>query len=826
MRKTRFIALYALFLLLLAQSSVAFAEQKINPTGRDITLTSLLRISDSVIGETDITITAEDDILLPKLATLDVLKTLVDEDVLDALSADAEGENLSQVNFERVGLGLTFEFSTLECVISIPNDKMLTQQLSMGRVSAYTDYISPSLFSGFLNVTLSNSLNQSVDDDTDQQHNQNHRFESALNYRRLSLEYESTYDDIDGLGTHYLREGTRLNLDFPDAGSRLVLGDMFNNGTLFQSSADIAGIGLTRDFSLISTKNVRPTAAQSFTLTRTSSVDVVIDGAIVQRFTLNAGTYNLNDIPIAQGLNNISLIITDASGQKEEINFSVATGSELLNTGEFEYSLMLGAPRVFDSDRLRYDTDKRLIMGNVEFGAAPWLTVGVNGQQLDDVYQYGGNVLFATSLGVTELHASQSEHPSFGSGNAFRFAFDADIPDSHTWLNQFSILYDQLSPNFAGTDDVDTVRDASTNQEPLNSVQHFWSVFAAFQLSSVYRGSFSATFSKGHRDNDNYWSASPSVSGPIFDTDATWSTRVDYQRFDNGDDEFSGTLTLSWPLGRKTRVVSRFQSENRYAGLDVSYQDAVGNTGGISAFASVETQESTDANLNASIDYTGNRYQASIDHATRYSDINQDVRTHNTRVEISSAIAFSGTTFAIGREIGEAFAVVSKHSTLSENRVAVDPAEDEKFARVFLEGNSHVLVSDLAAYSDQIISYHVDNLPPGYDLGEGGFALYPGYRQGYALNIGSDAVITAMGTLINRRTASPIALVAGIAYYLDDENIAPLDFFTNRQGRFAISGLRPGNYKLVLKTNAEQTLTLSIDSVDDTFVRLGELYVD
>lgn len=825
MRKARYIPFYAVILFSLSLSELAFSEQKINPTGRDITLTSLLRISDSVIGETDITITADDDILLPKQATLDVLQTLVDEDVLNALSTDTAGDDLSQIDFQRVGLGLTFEFSTLECVITIPNDKMLTQQLSMGRGTTYTDYLSPSPFSGFLNVTLSSSLNQSVDENTDQQHNQNHRFESALNYKRLSLEYESTYDDIDGLGANYLREGTRLNLDFPDAGSRLVLGDMFNNGTLFQSSADIAGIGLTRDFSLISTKNVRPTAAQSFTLTRTSSVDVVIDGSVVQRFTLNAGTYNLNDIPIAQGLNNISLVITDASGQTEEISFSVATGSELLNSGEFEYSLMLGAPRIFEGDKLRYDTDRRLIMGNVEVGVAPWLTLGVNGQQLDDVYQYGGNVLFATSLGVTELHASQSEHPTFGTGNAFRFAFDADIPESNAWLNQFSVLYDQLTPNFAGTDDVDTVKD-TTNQEPLNSVQRFLSVFAAFQLSSDYRSSFSANLSKGHREGDNYWSASPSFSGPVFDTDATWSTRVDYQRFDNGDDELSGTFTLSWPLGNKTRVVSRFQSENRFSGLDVSYQNAVGNTGGISAFASVENQESLDANLNASVDYTGNRYQASVNHTTRYTDVNEDVRTHNTRIYVSSAIAFSGSEVAIGRPVGEAFAVVSKHPTLAENRIAVDPSKDDQFARVFFEGSSNVLVSDLAAYSDQIITYHVEDLPPGYDLGDGGFALYPGYRQGYALKIGSDAVITAMGTLISKRTSSPIALVAGMAHYLDGEGIAPLAFFTNRQGRFALSGLRPGNYELVLNTTAKQTLTLSIDSVDDTFVRLGELYVD
>ncbi|MDN3683413.1 hypothetical protein QW180_01445 [Vibrio sinaloensis] len=96
---------------------------------------------------------------------------------------------------------------------------------------------------------------------------------------------------------------------------------MYNSGKLLQDAIDILGVGLTRDFTLIPTRNVRPKATQTFTLQRTSSVDVVIDGVVVQRLTLGAGSYNLNDIPLAQGNNDVELIITDSTGQEERVQF-------------------------------------------------------------------------------------------------------------------------------------------------------------------------------------------------------------------------------------------------------------------------------------------------------------------------------------------------------------------------------------------------------------------------------------------------------------------------------------------------------------------------
>ncbi len=53
----------------------------LNPTGRDIQLTSLLRISDTIFREADIIITANNEILLPKESTLSLLSSIVTQGI-------------------------------------------------------------------------------------------------------------------------------------------------------------------------------------------------------------------------------------------------------------------------------------------------------------------------------------------------------------------------------------------------------------------------------------------------------------------------------------------------------------------------------------------------------------------------------------------------------------------------------------------------------------------------------------------------------------------------------------------------------------------------
>jgi outer membrane usher protein len=105
-------------------------------------------------------------------------------------------------------------------------------------------------------------------------------------------------------------------------------------------------------------------------------------------------------------------------------------------------------------------------------------------------------------------------------------------------------------------------------------------------------------------------------------------------------------------------------------------------------------------------------------------------------------------------------------------------------------------------------------------LGQGTFRLLPPYRSGYVLTVGSDYNVTALGRLLGS-DGEPLALVSGQAVELSKPNREPVTFFTNREGRFGISGLAPGLWRL--EVSGEAATVVDIQENAESIVRLGEI---
>ncbi|WP_144208240.1 fimbria/pilus outer membrane usher protein [Shewanella donghaensis] len=820
----------ALLLLLSLLSLPVMADEAVNlnPTGRDINLQSLMRLQDSPIGDVELTITADQNIELPATSTLALLADSIVPEVLLALAALQQDDVLDQVDFSKVGLILTFDMSTLELIMQAPEEALKVNSLTFAASNNNRRYIDASTLSGYMNLYVSASNTENVGDDSKSTIDYNHLVEAGLNYENALLEYEGVYNHYDGRGGGYSRQGTRLNIDFPDQGTRMVLGDMYSRPNGFQAGVDFLGFGISRDFSLIPTRNVRPTAARQFTLERTSEVDVLIDGVVVKRLSLGAGSYNLEDIPLAEGVSDVELVITDRNGRKERINFSIATGMDLLKPGEFEYAFSSGVASALEADELKYDNDLFITGGMFEYGVSPSLTLGVNFQATEKQYQVGQRSLFATGLGIFDFNLGYSYQDVIGDGAAASLGFDVVFePDMSN--KQLSFFYEYFSESFSRVDDLfpdqdDFVTNPINLLPELNVNRNFFTGRYSQSITQALRVSLTLSYVDAYEEQGDYWTVSPALSGDLFDTEATWSVRLTHKEREDDENEFNALLTLSWPFGDSSRVVSSYSSDTEELQSEYSYLHGIGKTGGINMFVGAKRTQDTDANLEAGIDYTANRYSLNVQHTSRFNDFSDDKSSHFSRAELSSALVFSGSNFAIGRTIGDSFAIIKPYSNLSTNRIDVDMSEEG--SRVYSDGLGAMVVPDLPAYSEQLLSYDVTDLPPGYDLGEGVFALNPGFKQGYALKVGSDAIITAMGSLIDKQTGEPISLLAGKAISQTDKNFEVLDFFTNRSGRFAISGLKPGTYLLKLNSKEEKMYQLVIKDDSEALLRLGKLYID
>ena len=127
----------------------------------------------------------------------------------------------------------------------------------------------------------------------------------------------------------------------------------------------------------------------------------------------------------------------------------------------------------------------------------------------------------------------------------------------------------------------------------------------------------------------------------------------------------------------------------------------------------------------------------------------------------------------------------------------------------------------------QSVQYDVENPPIGYDTGPGVYRVFPGYRSGYAIRVGTEAFVTAMGTFLIAPD-QPVSLAGGRVKLLDleeGENPEPLPFFTNSAGRFAIAALLPGRRYLVEAFGpggaVAYTFEFEVPSDTDGLVRLG-----
>ena len=219
--------------------------------------------------------------------------------------------------------------------------------------------------------------------------------------------------------------------------------------------------------------------------------------------------------------------------------------------------------------------------------------------------------------------------------------------------------------------------------------------------------------------------------------------------------------------------------------------------------------------------YLGNRFELGVDHETVFADSDSARGEHDTRLRLGSALGLADGTLALGRPIREGFAIVTAHPSLDGRWVYVDPDADGK-AVAYSDGLGPALVPDLRAYWRNDLPLEVEDLPPGYDLGSARLEVMPAYRGGRRLEVGSNAFITALGILADP-SGAPLAYASGELISLDDPGFAPAVLFTNKTGRFAASGLKPGRYEIRLNTAPPRTATFSIPEESASLHQAGTI---
>lgn len=803
-----------------------------------------------LLGDVIIRVEKDDSISISKGSLLSVLKGDGASDVLNRIAPMPDMIQLSDL--KAVGIGITFDKQKIILVMGLTAGQRSTGDISFAPPALVSSGMlaKPAAVSGYLNLFA----------ESDYLWNSNQtalRFDVEAVLRAGSAVFESEFDLQNQVNPQFCpngalclfnhssgvkRRGSRMIYDFPEWQDRFTLGDARINPTTFQRGPDVAGITIEHSLGKLDpTKTIRATGTQSFVLERPATVDVLINGAVSQRLQLPPGSYNLRDLPLRAGANDIALFITDDTGASRTFNFSMFSAFSLLSTGKSEWSFSAGIPSYYKDDGIAYLDNQYIASGFMRYGVTSALTVEGQAQSDNHVVMSGFGGISSTNIGVFGLNAAASATDGgIGVGGALRATWDIAGSDNKDSLRVTGEWHSSefRSPGqlqIIPTGIIFPVYDYKSSIAGVYSreIGENWqaSVTARYDVDNTQFVTSNPLVAHGDR-----YHADLSLTHPLFE-DATISGTIGYSNeiYNRSFDTITqadlndtkgkiwGGVRLFWRPRERVIVTESSDTLNKRTLTTGSYQSSPGIDSWSTNASVAGDQVSGNTAGGAEVGYRGQRAEIAIAHD---GDLRSQDSTSNgaskfvqrTRVRAGTALVFADDAFAVSAPLrGDGgFAILTPHESLGDRTIT---AGTRDYLRAKSDGMGFAVASGLAPYFPQTLPVDVADLPIGYSLGASGFDLAPPYKAGYKLVVGSGYAVSALGELVDGY-GQPLALTGGIA----SNGSKQVAVFTNQGGKFAADGLAPGHWTLKMESEAGQiAYDVNVPEGTEGLVRLGTL---
>jgi outer membrane usher protein len=784
---------------------------KLNPTGRDITLSAPLRDGNFVLSEVSFILGADDSLRVDTKSFLDALRPVLAAEKIADLQNKLTGLDYAPVaTFEQLGYIVRYDPATIGITVQIPADVRTARDLSLRRFDdpSTGNFYLPAALSGYVNFRGFADYIWSGADRGFQAPTS--LIDSAIRYKNVVLENEATLSLGSSNRSFFSREGTRLVYDDRNRLIRFAAGDLISSSRGFAGSPQIAGLSAQRIYSIVDPlRSVQPTGDRTFTLTRPGTLEALINGRPIRSVRLEPGVYNVRDFPFVQGTNNVQFNITDDAGGVQSIAFSQFFDRTLLAPGLTEFSLQAGIFAPFSSSSRSYQFDEPAASGWFRRGVSDALTLGGNFSARDDGVALGAEVTVASAFGIFGADFAFSQVRDAGTGFAGNLSLQKSFGGYTSIARSIELSAEYRSKNFTnpgfggiGVDNRITWNLSAGYSQPIAASQYL-SVSGNYSIArSGFSNAASARLNYTYNINQRF----------NLSLDATYEDTPVFGR------EYGVRATLLVRLGRRSTGVAEVDSRTKRA--RIGYQTSRGEgVGAWTGSADLDVGEE-DVGFNGGFNYTANRAELGVNHTTVYEFTGQRTDSQRTSIRAGTAIVFADGKFGLSRPIFDSFAMVAPHKSLNGAQVVLDPRENYYTAKSGMLGPA--VEPNLAAYIRRTVTYDVPNAPIGYDLGTGSAKVMPPYRGGYLITAGSDYSVTALGTLIGT-DGVPISLLAGKATEIGVTDPKTLTIFTNRTGRFGVSGMREGRWRIEMPTEPPTVVEVEIPDEALGVVRLGEV---
>lgn len=749
------------------------------------------------IGDVTIGISPDGTIDLPLARVVALLQPIASKTLLDALAKEAGTRTLLTLDdLNKLGLNAKYDPALLEVSVVLPLGERQRRDLQLYTLdrAALGQFVKPALPSAWL--TWRTSLDYVNVGAAKGQEFPSPSFDLSTGMRVGPIALEAGGNAYtDGSLPHQLRRDySRLVYDQPEDARRWTLGDLNPGVVGFQTSPDMAGLEILQSYNVLQPgRDIRPRGLTSFSLRDPGQVDVLINGQLVRRLNLDVGTYDLRDFPFTAGQNNVQLVVEDPTGRRELYSYQQFYNLDLLAPGLTEFQLSAGIPAPFVDGEPRYDTNHFIFTGFARHGFTDDLTLGVNGQA--DVHGGMGGLetVWASPVGIIGLQtAGSSISGKSGWAGLLNYQYQTNpMPGEDRW--SVGVNVDARSPWFSALTDKPAYNQIAVDLAAYYSRE--LSPRTTLNLDIGYLWKRGGATNAGRARAALYQRIGSSSSLGI---EVRWDQNLIGQR------DVGVYISFDTRFGFDQFARASFDSTDNRA--RVSYQRTPADPyDDWSVTADVERVPG-DAAFNGNVYRQWNRLETSLNHSATFDENGDKLTSERTSLRLAGSIAYADGAVALGRPIYDSFAIVEPHDSLEGHTVRVDPRGDGERASTDVLGAA--LVPDLAAYARRTLIVDVDKLPTGYNLDSGSYDVYPPYHGGYKLVVGSDYAYSVIGRLVDR-DGEPVTLLAGKAYEGGDPKAHSVELFTDRKGRFAATGLKPGKWRIVLG-NGEYTYELEV----------------
>ncbi|AFZ12410.1 fimbrial biogenesis outer membrane usher protein [Crinalium epipsammum PCC 9333] len=737
-------------------------------------------------------------------AFLEKTAEIVRPDIQEKLRAaiDKEG-NLTLEVLRQNGLEATFDQRELKLQVQVPPAQRKTNVLNVQEGNlppGAKDALHPSRISGYVNLRGGESYVWSGKEGTSLGRQPlSLDFEGALNLNGWVIEGSTAF--TEKANPNLVRGDLRVVRDAPDQALRYVAGDLSVPITGYQSSRPMVGITVARNFSLQPYRVTRPISQFEFFLERPSRVEVLINGRLTQALQLPPGRQDIRDLPLSGGINNVQLIITDDVGRVQRLDFPAPVAGELLAPGLQQFAYSLGFPTKVEKGDRNYDFTQPTLTLSHRWGLTDTLTMG-GYLQADPKQQLAGvEGVWATSFGNLGWDMALSHDSDIGSDYAMRLRYDYfQTGENNPSQRTFRFALEHKGSQFT----------TGSGLVPRNNYSYDLSAYYSQKLFWGIGGNLSANYQLGRAEVLDTYKLSLGLS-KSFKNGLGVNLNLNQSRNSAGQDEQQAYLSLFLFLPKQRQSIQATSDVRNTSSptnrLTWNYSSPR-SIGGINASVGVANTP-TDYDLTGRLSYTGYRANVEFSHDFLLFRDASDATSNTTRLNWGTALVFADGHFGWSRPINNSFALVTRNENFRGQQIGINPGGSGYIARA--DNLGPAVVPDLQPYQVSTINIDAPNLPLGYDLGPSIYHLLPSYRSGTVIRVGTDASVFLRGVLLDAK-GEPVSVQAGEVISLSDPKWKPLTLFTNKAGKFALEGLKPGRYELRLFGNQENPIRFEIPS--------------